>query len=325
MTRTWKCVARGVLLVALFVPASARADDYPSHPIKIIVPFAPGGAADAVARIIGKRVGETIGQPIVVENRAGAAAIVGTEDVHKAPPDGYTLLLGQSGPISINPGLYKDLPYDPERDFAPITMTSDYPYVLVVNAKLPVKNFADFIAMVKAKPGEFNYGSFGVGSSNQLVTELLSRKADLKMVHVPYRGTALAVTDLLAGQLTMVFSDPVSALSHVQAGTLRALAVTTKSRSPLLPDVPTIAESGYPDFEAVAWHGILVPANTPKPIIDKLHDQIVAALNDPPTRALIVGQAIQIVGDTPQEFAAFIKRDIAEWKEVAAQANVSVK
>jgi tripartite-type tricarboxylate transporter receptor subunit TctC len=197
--------------------------------------------------------------------------------------------------------------------------------VLVVNAKLPVKNFADFIAMVKAKPGEFNYGSFGVGSSNQLVTELLSSKAGLKMVHVPYRGTALAVTDLLAGQLTMVFSDPVSALSHVQTGTLRALAVTSKSRSPLLPDVPTIAESGYPGFEAVAWHGIMAPAGTPKPTIDKLHDQIVAALNDPPTRALIVGQAIQIVGDTPQEFAAFIKKDIAMWKDVAAQANVSVK
>jgi tripartite-type tricarboxylate transporter receptor subunit TctC len=325
MATTRKYLTRSALLVALFVAASARADDYPSHPIKIIVPFAPGGAADATARIIGKRVGETIGQPIVVENRTGAAAIVGTEDVHKAAPDGYTLLLGQSGPISINPGVYKDLPYDPERDFAPITMTSDYPYVLVVNAKLPVKNFADFIAMVKAKPGEFNYGSFGVGSSNQLVTELLSSKAGLKMVHVPYRGTALAVTDLLAGQLTMVFSDPVSALSHVQTGTLRALAVTSKSRSPLLPDVPTIAESGYPGFEAVAWHGIMAPAGTPKPTIDKLHDQIVAALNDPPTRALIVGQAIQIVGDTPQEFAAFIKKDIAMWKDVAAQANVSVK
>jgi|HubBroStandDraft_6_1064221.scaffolds.fasta_scaffold140954_2 tripartite-type tricarboxylate transporter receptor subunit TctC len=324
MKTTWKCLLLAAALGAAFAIKAADADDYPSHPIKLIVPFAPGGAADAVARIIGKRVSETIGQPVVVENRGGAGAIIGTEDVHKADPDGYTLLLGQSGPISINPGVYKNLPYDPEKDFAPITMTSDYPYVLVVNAKLPVKTFQDFIAMVKAKPGEFNYGTTGVGSSNQLVTELLSSRAGLKMVHVPYRGTALAVADLLAGQVTMVFSDPVSALPHLQAGTLRALAVTTKERSSVAPDAPTVAESGYPGFEAVAWHGILAPANTPAPIINKLHDQIVAALDDPPARALIVAQSIRIVGDTPQEFAAFIKKDIAQWKAVATQANISI-
>jgi tripartite-type tricarboxylate transporter receptor subunit TctC len=321
MTTILKCMALMLTLVAL----PGRADDYPSHPIKLIVPFAPGGAADAVARIIGKRVSETIGQPMVVENRGGAGAIIGTEDVHKADPDGYTLLLGQSGPISINPGVYKELPYDPEKDFAPVTMTSDYPYVLVVNAKLPVKTFQDFVAMVKAKPGEFNYGTTGVGSSNQLVTELLSSGAGLKMVHVPYRGTALAVADLLAGQVTMVFSDPVSALPHLKAGTLRALAVTTKTRSTVAPDVPTIAESGYPGFEAIAWHGILAPANTPAPIINKLHDQIAAALKDPPTRDLIEAQAIHIVGGTPAEFAAFIKRDIALWRDVATQANISIK
>jgi tripartite-type tricarboxylate transporter receptor subunit TctC len=312
-------------IAAPFAAVRAQADDYPSHPIKLIVPFAPGGAADAVARIIGKRVSETIGQPVVIENRTGAGAIIGTEGVRKADPDGYTLLLGQSGPISINPGVYKELPYDPEKDFAPITMTSDYPYLLVVNAKLPAKSFEDFIATVKAKPGEFNYGTTGIGSSNQLVTELLSSRAGLKMVHVPYRGTALAVADLLAGQLTMVFADPVSALPHLRAGTLRALAVTTKERSPVAPDVPTIAESGYPGFQAIGWHGILAPAATPQPIINKLHDQIVAALDDPPTKALIVAQAIQIVGDTPQQFAAFIKQDIALWKAVAAQANVSVQ
>ena len=324
MKTTWKCLLLAAALGAAFVINVAAADDYPSHPIKLIVPFAPGGAADLVARIIGKRVSETIGQPVVVENRGGAGAIIGTEDVHKADPDVYTLLLGQSGPISINPGVYKNLPYDPETDFAPITMTSDYPYVLVVNAKLPVKTFQDFIAMVKAKPGEFNYGTTGVGSSNQLVTELLSSRAGLKMVHVPYRGTALAVADLLAGQVTMVFSDPVSALPHLQAGTLRALAVTTKERSSVAPDAPTVAESGYPGFEAIAWHGILAPANTPAPIIKKLHDQIVAALNDPPTRAFIVAQSIRIVGDTPAEFAAFIKQDIAQWKAVATQANISI-
>jgi len=325
MTTTWKCLA---LVLALAVPLAAsraRADDYPSHPIKLIVPYAPGGGADAVARIVAKRVSETIGQPVVIENRGGAGSIIGTEDVHKADPDGYTLLLGQSGPISINPAVYKDLPYDPEKDFAPITMTTAYPYILVVNAKLPVKTLQDFVAMVKAKPGEFNYGTTGVGAANHLVTELFSSKAGLKMVHVPYRGTALAVADLLAGQVTMVFADPVSALPHMQAGTLRALAVTSKERSAVAPDVPTVAESGYPDFDAIAWHGILAPAKTPPPIVAKLHDQIIAALKDPPTKALLEAQAMTTVGDTPEQFAAFIKQDIAVWKAVAAQANVSVK
>jgi tripartite-type tricarboxylate transporter receptor subunit TctC len=329
MTTTWKCRASiFALILAVAGPSAAsgaRADDYPSHPIKLVVPYAPGGGANAVARIVAKHVSETIGQPIVIENRGGAGSIIGTEDVHKAEPDGYTLLLGQSGPISINPAVYKELPYDPEKDFAPITMTTAYPYVLVVNAKLPVKTLQDFVAMVKAKPGEFNYGTTGVGAANHLVTELFSSRAGLKMIHVPYRGTALAVADLLAGQVTMVFADPVSALPHMQAGTLRALAVSSKERSSVAPDVPTIAESGYPGFDAIAWHGILAPANTPPPIVAKLHDQIVAALNDPATKALLEAQAMATVGDTPQDFAAFIKKDIGVWKEVATQANVSVK
>ncbi len=325
MTTIWKCISLSAALTMPFTAPAAHADDYPSHPIKLIVPYAPGGGADAVARIIAKRVSGTIGQPIVVENRGGAGSIIGTEDVHKADPDGYTLLLGQSGPISINPAVYKELPYDPEKDFAPITMTTAYPYILVVNAKLPARTLQDFVAMVKAKPGEFNYGSTGVGSANQLVTELFSSKAGLKMVHVPYRGTALAVADRLAGQVTMVFADPVSALPYIKAGTLRALAVTSKERSAVAPDVPTIAESGYPGFDAIAWHGILAPAKTPPLIIAKLHDQIVAALNDPATKALLEAQAMQTVGDTPEEFATFIKQDIAVWKKVATQANVSVK
>lgn len=329
MTTTWTCRASiFALMLECTGPSAAsgaHADDYPSRPIKLVVPYAPGGGADAVARIVAKRVSETIGQPMVIENRGGAGSIIGTEDVHKAEPDGYTLLLGQSGPISINPAVYKELPYDPEKDFAPITMTTAYPYVLVVNAKLPVKTLQDFVAMVKAKPGEFNYGTTGVGAANHLVTELFSSRAGLKMIHVPYRGTALAVADLLAGQVTMVFADPVSALPHMHAGTLRALAVSSKERSSVAPDVPTIAESGYPGFDAIAWHGILAPANTPAPIVAKLHDQIVAALNDPATKALLEAQAMATVGDTPQEFAAFIKKDIGVWKEVATQANVSVK
>src|SRR5207248_6252741 len=238
---------------------AADADEYPSHPIRLIVPYAAGGGADSVARIIAKRVGETIGQTIVIENR-GAGSIIGTDLVNKSEPDGYTLLLGQSGPISINPAVYKKLPYNPLKDFAPVTMTTSYPYIMVVNPKLGVKTVQEFVALAKSKPGELNYGTTGIGAANHLLTELFDSKAGIRMTHIPYRGTALAVTDLIAGQVQVVFADPVSALPHINAGTLLALAVTSKDRSPVAPDVPTVSESGYPDFDAIAWHGILAPA-----------------------------------------------------------------
>ena len=313
------------LVLALAAGAPALADDYPTHPIRVIVPFAAGGAADAVARIVGKRVGETLGQTVVVEDRGGGGGVIGTEIVKNAGPDGYTLLLGQSGPISINPGIYSKLSYDPEKDFVPISMTTAYPYVLVVNPSLGVKTVAELVALAKRKPGELNYGTAGVGVSNHLCTELFDNKAGIKMTHVPYRGTSLAVADLISGQVQVVFADPVSALSQVKAGALIALAVTSKERSPVAPDVPTIAESGYPGFDAVAWHGIMAPAGTPKPIIDKLNAAIVDALKDPQTAKLIEAQAMQIVGSSPQEFASFIKQDIVLWKGVAQEAKVEVK
>ena len=304
---------------------AARAAGYPTRPIRLIVPYAPGGGADAVARIVARHVGDSLGQSVVVENRGGAGSIIGTELVAKAEPDGYTLLLGQSGPISINPAVYKNLPYDPVRDFIPITMTNSYPYVLVVNAKLPANSLQEFVALGKSKPGSMNYGTTGVGAANHLMSELFCAKAGLKMTHIPYRGTAVAVADLVAGQVTMVFGDPVSVLPHMAAGTLRALAVTSPERSPVAPQVPTVAEGGYPGVEAVAWHGILAPAKTPPAIIETLHAEIVKALRDPGIKALLVKQAMQPVGDTPQEFATFIQKDIAIWKEVATAANVSVE
>jgi len=276
-------------------------------------------------RIIAKRVGDSVGQTIVVENRGGAGAIIGTDLVAKSDPDGYTLLLGQSGPISINPGVYKKLPYDPLKDFAPVTMTTSYPYIMVVNAKLGIKTLQEFVALAKTKPGELNYGTAGVGASNHLLTELFDGKAGIKMTHIPYRGTALAVTDLIAGQVQVVFADPVSALPHINAGTLLALAVTSKDRSPVAPEVPTISESGYGGFDAIAWHGILAPAHTPPAIIDRLNAEIVKALQDQETRDLLEKQAMQIVGNSPDAFANFIKQDIAVWKEVADQAKVEVR
>ena len=317
--------ALAVMLAVGLATGAARAEDYPTHPIRLVVPYAAGGGADSVARIVAKRVGETIGQPIVIENRGGAGSIIGTELVKKSSPDGYTLLMGQSGPISINPAVYRDLPYDPLKDFAPVTMTTAYPYIMVVSPALGVKTLQEFVALAKSKTDQLNYGTTGVGAANHLVTELFDRKAGIRMTHIPYRGTALAVTDLIAGQVQVVFADPISALPHVKAGTLLALAVTSKERSPVAPEVPTIAESGYPGFDAIAWHGILAPANTPPAIINRLNAEIVAALKDPETKGLLEKQAMQTVGNSPQAFADFIKQDIAIWKEVAEQARVEVK
>jgi tripartite-type tricarboxylate transporter receptor subunit TctC len=314
-----------MLALANVAGRAARADDYPTHPIRLIVPFAAGGAADAVARIIGKRLGEVFGQAVVIEDRGGGNGIIGTEVVKNAEPDGYTLLLGQSGPISINPGIYPSLSYDPAKDFVPITMTTSYPYILLVQPSLGVKSVAELVALAKQKPGELNYGTTGVGSSNHLTTELFDRKAGIKMTHVPYRGTSLAVADLVAGHVQVVFADPVSALGQIRAGTVTALAVSSKDRSPVAPNLPTIAESGYPGFDAVGWHGIMAPAGTPPAIVARLNAEIVKALKDPAIAKLIEQQAIQIVGDTPQAFAAFIKQDSALWKDVAHEANIQVK
>ena len=325
MRRNSGCIALILALTTALATSAARADDYPSRPIRLIVPYAAGGGADSVARIVAKRVGETIGQTIVIENRGGAGSIIGTDLVNKSDPDGYTLLLGQSGPISINPAVYKKLPYDPLKDFAPVTMTTAYPYIMVVSPALGVKTLQEFVALAKSRPGELNYGTTGIGAANHLVTELFDSKAGITMTHIPYRGTALAVTDLIAGQVQMVFADPISALQHINAGTLLALAVTSKERSPVAPDVPTISESGYPGFDAIAWHGILAPAHTPPAIVGKLNAEIVAALKDPETRALLEKQAMQTVGSSPEAFAGFIKQDIAVWKEVAEQAKVEVR
>jgi tripartite-type tricarboxylate transporter receptor subunit TctC len=319
----WGLVAFG--LTVTLTAGTAPADDYPSRPIRLIVPYAAGGGADSVARIVAKRVGETIGQAIVIENRGGGGSIIGTELVNTSEPDGYTLLLGQSGPISINPAIYKTLPYDPIRDFAPVSMTTSYPYIMVVNPALGVKTLQEFVALAKSQPGKLNYGTTGVGAANHLVTELFDSKAGITMTHIPYRGTALAVADLIAGHVQVVFADPISALPYMDAGTLLALAVTSKDRSPVAPTVPTISESGYPGFDAIGWHGILAPANTPAAIVKKLNTEIVEALKDPDTRALLEKQAMQTVGNSPQAFADFIKLDIAIWKEVADQANVEVK
>jgi tripartite-type tricarboxylate transporter receptor subunit TctC len=316
---------RTALLGALSAPLAARAANYPTRPIRLIVPYAPGGGADAVARIIAKLAGDSMGQSIVVENKGGAGSIVGTDLVAKSAPDGYTLLLGQSGPISINPAVYKHLPYDPVKELTPVIMTNSYPYVLVINSKTPAKDLKEFVALAKEKAGAFNYGTTGVGASNHLMSELFCAQAGVKMTHIPYRGTALAVADCVANNVTMVFGDPVSVLPHINSGTLRALAVSSPQRSPVAPTVPTMAESGYSGVEAVAWHGIFVPAHTPQDVIDKLNTEIVKALKNPEITGLLSKQAMSPVGSTQAEFVAFLKKDLATWKGVADMAKVSVE
>jgi tripartite-type tricarboxylate transporter receptor subunit TctC len=318
---------RNALLAGLAAPWAARAwaADYPTRPIRLIVPYAPGGGADAVARIIAKLAGDSMRQSIVVENKGGAGSIVGTDLVAKAAPDGYTLLLGQSGPISINPAVYKHLPYDPLKELTPVTMTNSYPYVLVINSKTPAKDLKEFVALAREKAGAFNYGTTGVGASNHLMSELFCAQAGVKMTHIPYRGTALAVADCVANNVTMVFGDPVSVLPHIGAGTLRALAVSSPQRSPVAPTVPTMAESGYPGVEAVAWHGIFVPAHTPQNIVDRLNTEIVRALKNPEITELLRKQAMSPVGSTQAEFVAFLEKDLATWKGVADMARVSVE
>lgn len=325
MKPTTRRTALLMTMAAPFVARRAGAADYPTRSIKIIVPYAPGGGADAVARILGQHVGASMGQSVVIENKGGAGSIIGTDMVAKAEPDGYMLLLGQSGPISINPAVYRKLPYDPIKDLAPVTMTNSYPYVLVVNGKLPVNTLQEFIELAKSKPGSMNYGTTGVGAANHLMSELFCSKTGVKMTHIPYRGTALAVADAVAGNVTMVFSDPVSALPQVNSGNLKALAVTSPRRASAFPTVPTMKESGYPDIEAIAWHGIFVPARTPQAIVDRLNAEFVKALQIPEVKDVLGKQAMQPVGDKPQEFAAFLKKDIATWKEVAALAKVSVE
>lgn len=317
---------RTAIVMAMAAPLAARralAQDYPNKPVRIVVPYAPGGGADAVARILGQHAGASLGQTFVIENKGGAGSIIGTDLVAKAAPDGYTLLLGQSGPISINPAVYKSLPYDPVKDLTPVTMTNSYPYVLIVNGKLPVNTLKEFIEFGRGRPESMNYGTTGVGAANHLMSELFCAKASMKMTHIPYRGTALAVADAVAGHVTMVFGDPVSVLPHVNAGTLKALAVTSPQRSPVFPQVPTMAESGYPAVEAIAWHGIFVPARTPQPIVDRLNAELVKALKVPEVVEVLSRQAMQPVGNSQQEFTDFLKRDIATWKEVAALSKVS--
>jgi tripartite-type tricarboxylate transporter receptor subunit TctC len=322
MKRTVVFIACGVVLSGTLNLARAADTSYPSRPIRIVDPFPPGGPSDIVGRSISPRLSEALGQTVVVDNRGGAAGVVGCEIVAKAAPDGYTLLLGPSGALTIQPTLSPKLPYDPRRDFEPVTQLTSGPQVIAVNPTVAAKSIPELIALAKAKPGQLNYASGGTGTANHLAAEVFKLAAGINIVHVPYKGTGPALASVISGETQMIISSLLPALPHVKSGKLRALAVTSTSRSSAVPDVPTAAESGLPKFETSSWHGILVPARTPRAIVTRLHDEFVKVLNLPDVRDRLTAQGLNVVASTPQAFAAYLKSETDKYARVIKQVGI---
>jgi tripartite-type tricarboxylate transporter receptor subunit TctC len=290
--------------------------------VRLVVPFGAGGAPDLVARVMSPRLQESLGQPIVVDNRAGAAGILGMEIVAKSPPDGHTLVVGSAGPVAIVPSLYRKLSYDVARDFAPISMVTAIPFLLVVHPSLPVRTVKDLVALAKAKPGQLNFGSPGTGSTTHLATELLKSATGMKITHVPYKGVAAAATDLISGQVQILSGDLNTMLPQVKSGRMRAIAVTSARRSSLLPEIPSVAESGVPGFDASGWIGLLAPAATPAAIIQRVNGIVVKALATPETRSRLSALGGEVSASTPEQFAAFIRSETAKYGKVIKSAGI---
>jgi len=318
-----RLAAGGAALLVGVAPARA-ADAFPSKPVRIVVPFTPGGSTDILARAIGQKLAETWGQPVVIENKPGAGGNVGVDYVAKSPPDGHTIVMGHIGTFAANPALYHPLPYDPIRDFAPITQVAKVPNVLVVGPAIPARSFAEFVAYAKANPGKVFYGSGGNGSAAHLATEYFKMRTGLSMQHVPYKGTGPALADLLGGQIGVIITGAPPLSAHLKSGRLRALAVASPQRLAILPDVPTIAESGYPGFSAVQWYGLFAPAATPKDVVAKLNRDAVAALKDPVVNERLASEGAEPVGDTPDEFGAFVKSEIELWGKVIRESGAKI-
>ncbi|MBA2965022.1 MULTISPECIES: Bug family tripartite tricarboxylate transporter substrate binding protein [Ramlibacter] len=308
-------------LLATGLVSPARAQGFPSRAIQLVVPYPPGGAADALTRPLALRLKDLLGQAVVIENKSGANGILGMQAVAGAQPDGHTLVLGAIGPLSVSPALQK-MPFDPQRDFAPVAFLAAVPNVLVVNASTPLKSVQELVALAKQKPGELNYGSAGAASSNQLAAELFNQAARVKIAHIPYKGGAPAQADLLAGHLTVIFDNLPPSLPHIRSGAFRPLAVTSLRRQPSLPDVPTMAELGYPNFEAGSWFGLLAPAATPRPVIERLNRAVVDVLRDPAMRETYAKQGFDLNPGTPEQFAEFIRSEATKWQAVVKSAGI---
>jgi tripartite-type tricarboxylate transporter receptor subunit TctC len=313
------CAAAAALLAA-----GAAAQNYPAKPIKLIVPFPAGSTPDIVGRALGQKLNEAWSQPVVVENKTGAGGNIGTAEAAKSAPDGYTLVIGINGPVAVNKALYKSLPYDPEKDLAPISLLAVGAQMLAVHPSVPARNLKEFVEHVRKNPGKLSYGSVGAGSGSHLTMELLKSQAKLDMVHVPYRGFPPVVQDLIPGNIHATFAIIPAVLGNVKAGKLKGLAVTSEKRSELAPDVPTIAEQGFPRFDATVWIGLLAPAGLPGDVLGKIAGETQKAMADPELRKRLGASGFQVVGGTPEQFATFIKSETEKWTGVVKLTGAKV-
>ena len=317
---------RALCVVVLCVASvTASAQTFPAHAVRLIVPWTPGGATDILARTMGQKMSEEWKQQVIVDNRPGGNGIIGTELAAKAAPDGYTLLMGATGPNSVLPSLMPKLPYDALKDFEPVSLVATTTYVLSVHPSMPVATVKELVALAKARPGQFTFASAGTGTPNHLSGEMFKSMTGIDMRHVPYKGSAPAMTDVMAGQVTMNFENIAPVLPYVKAGKLKALGITAPKRSPLLPDVPTIAESGYPGFQAVGWFGLLVPAGTPKDVVMKVNAASVRALRLPDVAERLTGIGVEIHASSVEAFDAFLKAELAKWAKVIKDAGVRLE
>jgi tripartite-type tricarboxylate transporter receptor subunit TctC len=314
-----------VIAILLCAALPALAQTYPSKPVKLIVPFPPGGAVDYYARAVQPRLAENLGQPILIENRAGAGGMVGADAVAKSPPDGYTLLVGNIAALAMNVGIYSKMTYDPVKDLTPILRTVAVNYVMAVHPSVPARSVAEFVAHARANPGKLSYGSAGSGSAPHLATELLKQRAGIDVLHVPFKGGGPMVTDLLGGQIEMVIADQANLMPHVKAGRLRALAVGTLERSSVHPELPTIAEAGFPGFEARAWQGIVGPAGMAPDIVKRLNAAFIRAMAAPEVHQRLLEGGLDPIVGTPEAFGEFIRAEIAKWSKVAKDVGARVE
>jgi len=317
--------AIAALLAGLLVAGAAHAQDYPSRPITLVVPYAAGGGNDVMARIVAEKMSRTLGQQIVIENRGGAGGSIATRQVAKAAPDGYTLGLGGTGTLAINPTLYHNVGYDPRKDFAPIGLIATSALVVLVNPQVAATSVPELIALAKREPGKLNYASAGVGSGIHLGAELFATMAGIKLTHVPYKGSSPALTDLIGGHVSIYFSSLPPAIALVKDGKVRALGVTGSKRSGIFPDLPTVAEAALPGYEAVLHYGIVAPAGTPRPIVDKLNAALTAALAEPDVRERIVADGAEPLAGTPEDYAADIDREETKWSAIVKQSGARVE
>jgi tripartite-type tricarboxylate transporter receptor subunit TctC len=312
-----------VIIAMIALPGGASAQTtYPTKPVRILVPFPPGGPADALARIVGDKLGQALGQPFVIENKPGAGGNIGMEQGAKAAADGYTLTLAPTGNLTIAPSLYAKLPYDPAKDYAPITVLATVPNILIVHPSVPARSVAELIALAKAKPGTLNYASPGNGSGPHLAGELLKSMAGIDLVHVPFNGVGPAMTGVLAGDVQMFFAQSSAALPHVKSGKVIALGVASRKRIAAAPELPTIAEAGLPGFDVTSWYALVAPAGTPATVVDRLHAEIVKVLGSADVREKIAALGAEPVGNTPAEFTAMQRAEAARWAKLAREANI---